>query len=315
MFAIPSILMMCAASLVAPKNGDEQLWLVKLSNARITDTLKLSFKEDSISHFTVSESLAGEPNYHVQSQYAYSSASGMAWIATNLKCDSTKLANPSICRTLDSIPTAALSFTLLGDLPFDGQCSLPNNCREFSLQTNTTYQAISKRIDTSIVGGARVVSSEYKWIFSGSWINPVVSTYASAIFLGDSICQSAFYRYDQPETTECDTTVEPIYDTTGAHLCQKELTTPELVDTVLMAQRLDSQGGVAGIAASSRAIHASTSLVFHDMQAFQTWKDAQGGTSVSAIGVNGEKTTAQHGARQMFVRSQGRVYRVLILGD
>jgi len=304
MFAIPSILMMCAASLVAPKNGDEQFWIVKLSNARITDTLKLSFKEDSASHFTVSESLAGEPNYHVQSQYAYSAASGLAWSATNLACDSTKLTNPSICRTLDSIPTAALTFSLLGNLSdawfervgtsISSQCSLPNDCQEINVSTNETSRSLAKEFDTSIVDGVKGTSSKYVWTSGGTMINQYPAIQSLASFLGDSACQSASY----------------IYYPTGTYR-----STPQQIDTLFMAQRINVQTVATRITASSRAIHGSTSLVFHDMQAFQTWKDAQGGTSVSAIGVNGEKATAQHGACQMFVRSQGRVYRVLILGD
>jgi len=307
MFAIPSILMMCAASLVAPKNGEEQRWNVNLSNSRITDTLKLSFKEDSASHFTVSESLVGEPNYHVQSQYVYRSDSGMTWNVMNLKCDSTKLTNPSICRTLNSIPTAALSFILLGNLPegfeslgaaVSSQCSLPNNCKEHLVTTNETRNELTKEFDTSLVDGVRTFFSKYAWVDGGTMISCRPTIQASASFLGDSSCQSVSYIYY----------AMGVYWPKGAMEQQP-------IDTLLVAQRIDVQNAAAGIAASSQAIHTSTSLVFHDVHVFQTWKDAQGGASVSAIDVNGEKATVQHGARQMFVRSQGRVYRVLILGD
>lgn len=305
MFALAKIFVTLAASLAAPKNGEKQRWIVNLSNGTFTDTLTLSFREDSANHFTVMESLASEPNFKTQSQYAYSTASGMAWRARDSTCDSSRLKHRGLCGTINSLMTRTFSFALLGNLFYPdpegeralltGQCSMPSNCRLGSVYVTEASRDLVKYWRSSISDGSESLYSEYRYKYGGSLLyDNCPGIQDSALFLGDSICLFASYAY-YPK---------------GPFL-----QAVQQIDTVHEARRIEFQMPAEGIAVTPRAIHASAPLVFRDMHAFYAWKDAQGGTSVSAIGVNGEKSTPQHGARQMFVRSQDRVYRVLILGD
>jgi hypothetical protein len=302
-FAIPAILITLAASIIAPKNGEQQRWLVQLSNSKYTDTLTLSFKEDSTNYFTVSESLAGEPNFKVKSRYMYSATSGMAWRARDSACDSSRLKNRGICRTVSSLMTQAFAFAVLGNVFYldpegekallRGQCSLPNNCRLGSVYVLEASRDLQKKWRDSTLNSLDMQLVGYCYRYGMSIQNFGIRD--SALFLGDSICLFASYAtypggpFDQVDEQQ--------------------------VDTVLLAHRIEFQMPAEGLAAAPHRVHASVPLVFRDMHAFQAWKDAQGEASVSAIGVNGEKATVQHGAGQMFVRSQGHVYRVLIFGD
>lgn len=306
MFALATILAALAASLAAPKNGEEQRWIVSLSNGIFTDTLKLSFSEDSANHFTVIESLASEPNFKTQSRYVYSAALGMSWRARDLACDSSRLKNRNLCSTLDSLMTRTFSFALLGNSFYPdpegenalliGQCSTPSNCRLGNAYLSEASWTRVKDWRTSIVNGSEMSFSGYCYKYGGpiSANEQSSGIRDSALFQGDSICLFASHAY-YPKG--------PFFEVA------------QQIDTILVAHRIEFQLPAEEVATTPHAIHASVPLVFSSMNAFQAWKDAQGGTSVSAIGVNGEKSTVQHDARQMFVRSQGRIYRILILGD